>query len=75
MKMDHMPGTTVQLMSEDFMSLGEVEIKSFLVSDKAYFVWWTYPQTGDRELIKVPAWRLIRKEIPVVTLKDYHGAR
>ncbi len=72
MKIDHMPGTFVQLMSEDFKPLGEVEIKSFLVSDKAYFVWWTYPQTGDRELVKVPAWRLVKKVVPEITMKEYH---
>lgn len=61
MSFEHMPGTTVVLMTQDFKPAGEVEVRTYLDKEKAYKVWWTYPQTGESELIKVPEWRLVKK--------------
>ncbi|MES2331322.1 MAG: hypothetical protein V4539_17090 [Bacteroidota bacterium] len=59
--MQHLPGTILIILGFDCNPVGEVEVDHYLQSDKAYHVWWTYPQTGEREKIKVPEWRLTKK--------------
>ncbi|MES2329943.1 MAG: hypothetical protein V4539_10095 [Bacteroidota bacterium] len=61
MSFDHMPGTIVIILDTNLKPAGEVEVQMYLDKEKAYKVWWTYPQTGESELIRVPAWRLIKK--------------
>ncbi len=58
---EHLPGTTVILLNGDFKPAGDVEIESYREKDKTYQVWWTYEQTGESELIKVPEWHLQKK--------------
>ena len=74
MSFDHRPGAVVTLMNKEFKRLGEVEVSIYIERENAYRVWWTYPQTGGRELIKVPAWQLVKKEKQVETFKEYYGS-
>lgn len=57
----HLPGTTAVILDQEFQPAGEVEISMYSPAEKSYRVWWTYKQTGERELIKVPEWKLISK--------------
>ena len=61
MSFEHLPGTTVILLNGDFKPAGEVTIKRYLNKERSYEVWWTYPQTGESELIKVSGWQLQKK--------------
>ena len=61
MSFEHMPGTVVVLLDGNFKPAGDVEVQTYLHNDGAYKVWWTYELTGERELIKVPEWRLVKK--------------
>ncbi|MEO8174859.1 MAG: hypothetical protein ABI581_17305 [Sediminibacterium sp.] len=61
MSMEHLPGSIVSVLNGDFEIAGEVEVQVYLHNQKSYKVWWTYPQTGERQLISVPEWRLIKK--------------
>jgi hypothetical protein len=61
MSMQHMPGTKLFILDSDLKTAGEVEVEYYLHSERAYTVWWTYTQTGERERIKVPEWRLMKK--------------
>ncbi len=67
MSMEHRPGNIVVLLDQHCKPAGEVEIDMYLEKEHAYKVWWTYPQTGESELIKVPEWRLIKKKAEVAT--------
>ena len=62
MSFEHMPGTVVVILGADCKTAGEVVVQTYLDKERAYNVWWTYPQTGEKELIKVPEWRLQKKE-------------
>lgn len=66
--MEHRPGNTVILLDQECKPAGEVEISMYLEKERAYKVWWTYEQTGESEMIKVPEWRLVKKP-PVVVGK------
>jgi hypothetical protein len=67
MRLEHLIGATVFVLDGDLKCVGEVEIERYLPSEKSYRVWWTYPQTQERELIKIPEWRLVRKTGETVT--------
>ncbi|MES2331164.1 MAG: hypothetical protein V4539_16285 [Bacteroidota bacterium] len=62
MSFEHLPGTMVTLLDQDFKPVGEVEIDCYLDKERKYKVWWTYVQTGESEWIKVPEWRLQKKK-------------
>jgi hypothetical protein len=61
MNFEHLPGHTAILRNGDCKPVGEVKIKCYLLKEKAYQVWWTYSQTGEKQLIKVPEWMLLKK--------------
>ncbi len=61
MSFEHLPGHTVIILNGDCKPVGEVKIECYLQKEKAYYVWWTYPQTGEKQRIKVPEWRLFKK--------------
>jgi hypothetical protein len=65
--MEHRPGNTVILLDQEYKPVGEVEISIYLEKERVYKVWWTYEQTGESEMIKVPEWRLVKKPASVVT--------
>jgi uncharacterized protein YaeQ len=65
--MEHRPGNIVILLDKDCKPAGKVEINIYLEKEHAYKVWWTYEQTGESELIKVPEWRLVKKKIESLT--------
>lgn len=66
MSLKHRPGEVVDVLDQEYKPAGEVSIQLYLEDQRAYKVWWAYPQTGERELIKVPEWRLSRK--PALTV-------
>ncbi|MES2329265.1 MAG: hypothetical protein V4539_06645 [Bacteroidota bacterium] len=59
--MQHLPGTKLFILGHDLKPAGEVVVEYYLHSERAYIVWWTYIQTSERERIKVPEWRLMKK--------------
>ncbi len=61
--MQYLPGTVVTILNADFKPAGDGEVQLYLHQEKAYKVWWTYPQTSERELIKVPEWKLVKKVV------------
>lgn len=63
---DLMPGNTAILIDGDMKEAGEVVVERYLRNEQSYEVWWTYPQTGEREMIKVEEWRLHKKRSPLV---------
>ena len=58
---EHLPGQTVIILDGGYKPVGEREIKSYMHKELAYQVWWTYPQTGEKQMIQVPGWRLLKK--------------
>jgi len=67
MNKQYLTGTTLLILSGDAKPLGEVVVEKYLHTEQKYKVWWTYEQTGERELIEVPEWRLLRKPTSIVS--------
>lgn len=61
MSLKYLPGTTAIILDGELRPAGEVVVSTYSPDEKAYRVWWTYQQTGEREMIKVPEWKLLRK--------------
>ena len=66
MSLQYLPGTKLFIFSYDAKLLGEVVVDKYMESERKYKVWWIYKQTGERELIEVPEWRLLRKSNALV---------
>jgi hypothetical protein len=61
MKMKYMPGSIVSILDGDFNIAGDVKVDMYLHNEQLYTVVWTYQQTGESEVLKVPEWRLVEK--------------
>ena len=57
----HLPGTKLIVLNGKLNDAGEVEVVHYLEPEGAYLVSWTYEQTGEKEFIKVPEWRLVKR--------------
>jgi dTDP-4-dehydrorhamnose reductase len=57
----HLPGTKLIVLDGKLKDAGEVEVVAYLESEGAYRVSWTYEQTGEKEFIIVPEWRLMKR--------------
>lgn len=63
MSIQHLPGTKLAVLDGDMKPAGIVEVNLYIRQEKVYEVWWEYESTEEREKIRVPEWRLVRKEL------------
>jgi hypothetical protein len=63
MSFQHLPGTRLAVLDADMKPAGIVEVHYYMRREKAYEIWWVYEQTGEKEKIRVPEWRLVKKEL------------
>ncbi len=59
MSFAYLPGTVLNLLDKNSEPVSIVTVEKYLYLESAYEVWWKYPQTGEKVLIRVPEYRLI----------------
>lgn len=59
MSFSYLPGTVLNLLDNNSAPLSTVTVEKYLYQESAYEVWWRYPQTGEKVLIRVPENRLL----------------
>lgn len=64
MSFSYLPGTVLNLLDNNSAPLSTVTVEKYLYQESAYEVWWKYPQTGEKVLIRVPENRLLEVSKP-----------